>query len=706
MSVPLVPQRISGLPLATHFAALCAAVAIPLLLLSGYLLYQTGYSERAQIEARASEEAWDIALLLESELSGMIGMLHALASSPTLQGGDIAAFDRRARELMVVEGVDIVLRDRFGQQLVNTREPSGAPLPRSTGEVLAFDQLTVETRSPQVSGLMAGAVATTPLYLVEVPVIRNGEVVYLLNLSLPIERLGTVLGNQGLPAGWWAALMDRSGTVMARTLAPEAMIGNKAAQGALDVAASGVLESSTYLTSPEGIRNFTAFRRTKASGWMVAVAVPEKILLAPLFYSLKLIALLVGVAMASSVWLAFLYSARISRNVIGLTKTITALGTGEPIHPFNSPVRELNAANVELAIRASERDHLLETLGRSPAIVRALDGRISFWGSGAERLYGWSRAEAVGRVCSELLASEFTRPLSEIQAELLSRGAWEGEFTCRSRDGQQVIVASHWALQRDPLHGTPLAVVETNTDITAKRAEQRMAVARAEAETASSAKSTFLAAASHDLRQPFQAMRLFHQILEAKAGPELALVVDHLGKAMSSGEELLAGILDLSVLETGSIEPNPSNFPIGEVLIEIADDCAAVAKAANLTLHCVAVNAIVHTDRILLKRMVRNLVVNAIRYTNEGGILIGCRRRNGKLVVQVVDTGIGIPQDRLAWIFEEFYQVSNPSRDRARGLGLGLAIVSRLSRLLGHPVAVTSVPGRGSTFSVELAVIQ
>jgi signal transduction histidine kinase len=110
----------------------------------------------------------------------------------------------------------------------------------------------------------------------------------------------------------------------------------------------------------------------------------------------------------------------------------------------------------------------------------------------------------------------------------------------------------------------------------------------------------------------------------------------------------------------------------------------------------------VYTDRLLLKRILRNLVVNALRYTSEGAVLIGCRRRGDSVVIQVVDTGQGIPKDQLDLIFEDFYQVGNLARARTHGLGIGLAVVSRLSRLLGHPVSVSSVVGKGSIFSIQL----
>jgi signal transduction histidine kinase len=237
-------------------------------------------------------------------------------------------------------------------------------------------------------------------------------------------------------------------------------------------------------------------------------------------------------------------------------------------------------------------------------------------------------------------------------------------------------------------------------------AKEEAEAARRAADEASAAKSAFLAAVSHDLRQPVQAMRLFHTVMAEQAGPDLAPVVVRMGQALTSGEELLAGIVELSVLETGQVTATSGSFAVGEALAEVIADCAPAAAAANLRLRWVPSSVVLVSDRVLFKRMVRNLVMNAIRYTRRGGIVVGCRHRNGGLMVQVVDSGIGIPLDRQKMIFEAFYQLGNPARDRSKGLGLGLAIVQRLGALLGYPVSVCSQVGKGSVFSIEVATAQ
>ena len=227
--------------------------------------------------------------------------------------------------------------------------------------------------------------------------------------------------------------------------------------------------------------------------------------------------------------------------------------------------------------------------------------------------------------------------------------------------------------------------------------------ARDEAQRASNAKSRFLAAASHDLRQPFQAMRLFHYVLaELCASEREQTVLTSLDAAMQSGEELLNSLLDVSTLEAGQIQPHFTIFPINEVFQSKTSEFATAAAQKGLRLRVVPCNALVNSDLVLLKRIIGNLLSNAVRYTHSGSILLGCRRQGRFLRIEVWDTGIGIPRDKYGEIFDDFYQVGNSERDRAKGLGLGLSVVDRLARLLAHDLKLHSRIGRGSVFTLAV----
>jgi two-component system, sensor histidine kinase len=225
-----------------------------------------------------------------------------------------------------------------------------------------------------------------------------------------------------------------------------------------------------------------------------------------------------------------------------------------------------------------------------------------------------------------------------------------------------------------------------------------------EAERANVAKSRFLAAASHDLRQPLHAMALFVSALkdEHQEAETHRRLLGQLTASVESLEVLFHALLDVSKLDAGIVRPEVRDFPVQAVFDRIGREYATEAADKGLRMRLMLTRAVVRSDATLLERILRNLVHNAIRYTNAGGVVVGCRRRGDAVRIAVCDSGVGIEAMHLSDIFQEFYQVANPERDRTRGLGLGLAIVDRLARLLNHPLDVVSVPGRGSVFSITV----
>jgi two-component system, sensor histidine kinase and response regulator len=224
-----------------------------------------------------------------------------------------------------------------------------------------------------------------------------------------------------------------------------------------------------------------------------------------------------------------------------------------------------------------------------------------------------------------------------------------------------------------------------------------------QAVAANAAKSQFFATASHDLRQPFQAMRLFHGVLDGTAkDPTQQTIIDRLGQAMTSAESLLTELLDIAHLDSGAVKAKAKHCDAAHILGEVYAELLPVARDKGLAMRIRAPRLTVHNDPILLKRILFSLTANAIRYTNTGTVLLAVRRRAGLTVFEVWDTGIGISEAAAGKIFEELYQVNNPSRDRSHGLGLGLAIVKRLCDLLGCSVTLKSRPGTGTVFRVTL----
>ena len=243
-------------------------------------------------------------------------------------------------------------------------------------------------------------------------------------------------------------------------------------------------------------------------------------------------------------------------------------------------------------------------------------------------------------------------------------------------------------------------------DTMEQKVEQRTLEAtaeRARAESASLSKTRFLAAASHDLRQPMHALSLYLGALATQQLSERAATLLSNARECAHGmDDLFDGLLDISRLDAQTLSVELREFPLAPLLQRIAIEFAPEARTKGLALRVAPTKAWVRSDLALVERILRNMVSNAVRYTPRGKVLVGCRRVQGQLRLAVYDTGVGIAHEQQAAIFDEFYQVGNPERDRAKGLGLGLSIVQRLAALLHARVSLRSRPGLGSVFSVDL----
>jgi len=247
-------------------------------------------------------------------------------------------------------------------------------------------------------------------------------------------------------------------------------------------------------------------------------------------------------------------------------------------------------------------------------------------------------------------------------------------------------------------------LVITFADITHhKEAAAALECARVLADSANVAKSRFLAAASHDLRQPLQTLVLLQELLAKSVVDEKAKkLIGRLDQALGGMSGMLNALLDINQIEAGTVRAELETFRIDALFERVTADLACQAEAQRIALHVVPCKLLVRSDPRLLEQMIRNLLSNAIKYTKRGKVLLGCRRQNGILSVQILDTGAGIPEGQLQDIFEEYHQLDNAARDRSLGLGLGLSIVRRLGILLDHPVRVRSQLGKGSVFSIEV----
>jgi two-component system CheB/CheR fusion protein len=249
-------------------------------------------------------------------------------------------------------------------------------------------------------------------------------------------------------------------------------------------------------------------------------------------------------------------------------------------------------------------------------------------------------------------------------------------------------------------------VVVTFTDISdRKRAAKALEKAKKEADLANVAKSRFLAAASHDLRQPLQSLVFLQGLLaNSVQGEREQGLLQRQEQTLGAMSGMLNTLLDINQIEAGVVRPDMITFSVGDLLDRLRDEFTYLAEAQGLALRVVGCSVSITSDPRLLDQMMRNLISNALKYTPKGCILIGCRRRKGLLSIEIWDTGVGIAEADQAAIFEEYHQVDNLARERSRGMGLGLSIVQRLGDLLHHRIRVLSRPGKGSVFAIEVCM--
>ena len=281
--------------------------------------------------------------------------------------------------------------------------------------------------------------------------------------------------------------------------------------------------------------------------------------------------------------------------------------------------------------------------------------------------------------------------------------------------GELVLIISLTTLLANTYRQTLQRAIELKVKADGLSAELRIETlaadaARQQAEVANRAKTQFFTAASHDLRQPLHAMGLFAEALRQRVHePEVAQLVNSINESVDALEGLFSELLDITRIDSGGIEVHAQHFVVGDIFRKLRLHFEPAAFEKGLALRLRGDKRVVFGDPLLVERILRNLVSNAIRYTNDGSVLVSCRQRGGKLLLQVWDTGVGIREQERMRIFEEFYQVPNSvavSPEQRRGLGLGLAIVKRLAGLMDAPLAVRSRPGHGTVFSLELPLGQ
>src|SRR5450755_1900954 len=345
----------------------------------------------------------------------------------------------------------------------------------------------------------------------------------------------------------------------------------------------------------------------------------------------------------------------------------------------------------------------------SPDAMLVVDERgiIQYSNETSSVLFGYQPEQLIGQPIKILIPERFHKRHGAHMSGYLQRpasremGARISDLFARRADGSEFPAGIRLSPFRD---GSQNLVAVALRDMTERRAiSEALVVARNEADRANRAKSRFLATASHDLRQPLQAVRLINASMQKLTvqSPELSDLVRHQEVAIDSMARLLNTLLDISRLESGAIEPQFSAVGLGAAFSDLAREFDPVAREKGLRLMFAETRVVVSTDRILFTQLLQNLIGNALKYTEQGFVRVSQQFEPDAVLLNVEDSGVGIPADKLERVFDEYYQIGAQGTQRL-GVGLGLAIVREVSRALGYSVAVASKVGEGTCVSVRI----
>lgn len=657
---------------------------LPAIVFVAAILYYLNAQEQKNVELTLSKTATSTIAALDRELQGEISVLVTLAAASALDDGNLSNFLDLARRVVPHhEGwLSVVISDErrlLASTLSGVLDPP-RPLIEPENATNAF-----RSACPCVSGVYPANERTgEPYYVISVPVVRDGAVKYTASAVVRSWNLHQLLSQLPVPDGGRIGFLDRDGEILARSNSidrNDRLIGKLPSQSVLDGARGKALFQAIPI---DGDPVYIVPKQHEFSGWTALISAPVAVLDAPRQWMLAL----AGGGAGAALLLTIMVGMAMARSTARLMEA------------------QRRVADLEIEAEKRKGEKQFRTLADSIpqlAWMAEPDGRI-FWFN--KRWYdytGKTLEDMQGGGCHAVLHPDHVdRVLEEMRGNWRAGTAWEGNHLLRSADGEW-----RWFLTRaEPIRNETGQLVRwfgTNTDITEqRRAEATLQAAKEEAERTNLTKSKFLAAASHDIRQPVQSLFFMLSALEGRVAPEAERTLAHANEALVALKSLLDGLLDISQLDAGTFKLSIQEFPLSTLLDQIDAEYRPLAEAKGLHWRVINTTAMVRSDPALLGRMLRNLCQNALKFTEAGGVLMRCRPLGAVMHIEVEDTGIGIAADKQDSIFEEFYQLANEHRDRKLGLGLGLAIVLRLSKLLGHPVIVRSAPGRGSTFDVAV----
>jgi two-component system, sensor histidine kinase len=602
-------------------------------------------------------------------------------------------------------------------------EPGDVGTDRSDDpEVVAARTDSHAIRGDYVWGLFSGVPGLTVATVWHGPNGASGVLAGVARLD-PFARTLRAL----VPEGYATVLADRGGRLLAMEPAAADVIGHNLPPSLAQLALLGQ-PGQTVARWTDGSDRLVAYAPADVPGQQgvfIAVGFPQAAVLADVWALAYPAGLALAVAALGAFLLAWWGGVQfIRRPLARLGEVALRWRDGDQSARVTVPGRsEIARLGRVFNAMADAKDHsdrqiregweLLSALiesSRDCIFVTERDGRLVLANSTFLELLGLTREAAVGHKLIVHRDREVQRAMSALQERVFTtRVPQAADVSVQALDDRRRRVLQTICAPIFGSTGEVRSIAGIGRDVTeAREAAEMLREARDRAEAADHAKTRFLAAASHDLRQPLQAAILLADLIAQK--PEAAAPTrgsaDGLRRTLDDMKRLVDSLFDVSRLDSGAVRPEITTFPLQSLLDQITITYRRLAGIKGIALVVVPTDAVVRSDRVLLARMLSNLIQNAVRYTHTGQVKIECQPAGDHLRIRIEDTGVGISQQDLSRIWQEFEQLHNPERDRRQGLGLGLSIVRRLATLLNHRVEVSSGPGQGSCFIVSVPLVE
>lgn len=693
---------------------LAAACIAPAFLMMAALLYV--YYERDQSELVRDSQAKVRALsfAIDREFVSVETMLIALAGSPDLAAGNLAAFDQQARDLVKSERVtNVLMADPSGQQIINTRRPAGSPLP----VVSRMEAVTAVTASKQtfISNLLVGQILQRALVSVSVPVKRNDEVVFVLLSNILPARFSEILTQQQLADDRVITILDRSATVVTQNMTPEKVIGQKAPQflrDQLDAGDQGLIKTTTA----GGDAAMMLYHRSPETGWTVALTVPQENLLHERWRTLWWLIAATAFLLLATLGLAWAMGGQITRAVRALRESALALGEGQLPTVHELPIREVDDLGKAM-VKASEMlSHADAARTISEARMRgilesAMDAiitidqnqRIVLYNQAAEKIFGWPSQQVLGEHLEKLMPERFRGSHAShvrrfADTGVTSRRMGDGTVLYGQRANGDEFPMEASISQLSSPEGMLYSVILR--DVTA-RVRNQAALERSNLDL-----QQFAFVASHDLKTPLRSIGGFMQLLEKNYADKLddkaKMLIRRTTDATQRLEQLTEDLLSYARVnsETRAFEAVNCN----EVADNVIDLLDAAVRGSDAVVTVGELPAVMG-DRIQLVQLFLNLIGNAIKYCagRAPEVRLSAMHNGSAWVFSVRDNGIGIDSKHHERIFEIFKRLH--TQKEYVGTGIGLAICRRIVEHHGGGIWVNSESGRGSTFCFTIADI-